>query len=260
MKFHKLVKAFAPIAAVALSGVLSGCDGANVKIDGAEGKPLSDLDLNGAPPHGLVLLGPDEVRIRQGDKLAITIDGDPELVEAMRFTLKDGTLGVLRKEGSWSSKGTAIVNVTMPAPESLVAAGSGSIRAESLGSKAEVTIAGSGDVETMNVVADALEVTIAGSGSYRAAGTAGKLDMTIAGSGEAAMDALKAGNASVTITGSGRSAFASDGKVDARIMGSGVIRVQGRATCEVKATGSGRLVCEPAPQAEATTAKKPRRA
>ena len=256
MRFERFIKAMAPVAVMALATALSGCDGANVRIDGDEGKPLSELDLGGAAPKGLVLLGPDEVRIRQGNGLAITVDGDPAIVDALRFTLKDGTLGVLRKDGAWDGKGSAIVNVTMPAPESLVAAGSGSIRAESLGSKAEVTIAGSGDVETMNVAAEALEVTIAGSGSYRAGGTATRLDLPVAGGGEAAWGARKPDPADISITGSGRSAFASDGKVKASIMGSGVVRVQGRATCEVSATGSGKLVCEPAPQAEARPRRK----
>ena len=242
MAFHRFVRALAPVAVAAL---LAGCDSADISIDGEKGKPLSELDLSGAAPKGLVLLGPDEVRVRAGDRLAITVDGDPALVSAMRFTLKDGTLGLLRDKGNWTDSATAIVNVTMPAPETLVAAGSGTIRAEGLAPQAEVTIAGSGDVETLAVAAKKLDVTIAGSGSYRAAGTAENLEMTIAGSGDAAMEGLKAQTAKITIAGSGRSRFASDGTVNADILGSGEVRVQGRAKCDVKATGSGRLVCEP---------------
>ena len=242
MAFHRFVRALAPVAVAAL---LAGCDSADISIDGEKGKPLSELDLSGAAPKGLVLLGPDEVRVRAGDRLAITVDGDPALVSAMRFTLKDGTLGILRDKGNWTDSATAIVNVTMPAPETLVAAGSGTIRAEGLAPQAEVTIAGSGDVETLAVAAKKLDVTIAGSGSYRAAGTAENLEITIAGSGDAAMEGLKAQNAKITIAGSGRSRFASDGTVNADILGSGEVRVQGQAKCDVKATGSGRLVCEP---------------
>lgn len=245
MAFHRFIRTLAPVAVAACTAALAGCDSADVSIDGEKGKPLAELDLSGAPPKGLVLLGPDEVRLRAGDRLAITVDGNPSLVSAMRFTLKDGTLGILREKGSWTDNSTAIVNVTMPAPETLVAAGSGTIRAEGIAPQAEVTIAGTGDVETLAVAAKSLEVTIAGSGSYRAAGTADKLDMTIAGSGDAAMEGLKAHSAKITIAGSGRSRFASDGEVNADILGSGEVRVQGPAKCAVKATGSGRLVCEP---------------
>ena len=41
-------------------------------------------------------------------------------------------------------------------------------------------------------------------------------------------------------------------------MGSGEVRVIGRATCKVKSMGSGRLVCEPAQTSEATAEAKPK--
>lgn len=245
MSIRPFIRSLAPVAALACATILAGCDGADISIDGDKGRPLAELDMTGTPPSGLVLLGPDEVRLREGDRLAITVDGDKAVVDAMRFTLKDGTLGILRAEGEWKNTATAIVNVTMPPPGSLVAAGSGTIRAERLAPVANVNIAGSGDVETLAVAASKLDVTIAGSGSYRAAGTADSLEMTIAGSGDAAMEGLKAREAKITIAGSGRSRFASDGTVNADIIGSGEVRVQGRAKCQVEATGSGRLVCEP---------------
>jgi Putative auto-transporter adhesin, head GIN domain len=247
MKIHskRFVKACAPLIAVGLLTLLSGCDKAHISIDGEDGKPLSELDMSGAAPHGLVLLGPDTVNITTGDKLAITVEGDKALAENLRFTLKDGTLGVLRKDGMWSSKDSVTVHVTMPAPDQLTMSGSGKIKAATLAKKAEVTIAGSGDVETNAIAADKLEVTIAGSGSYRANGQVAHLDMNIAGSGNANMEGLKAEKAEISIAGSGSSRFASDGEVKANIMGSGEVRVSGRASCTVSALGSGKLICEP---------------
>ena len=231
---------------LAAAALLAGCaDKAQGPFAGVEGRRLADLDLS-AKPTGLILLAPDDVRLRQGENLAITVDGDSAVTDALRFTIHEGRLAVLRRPGAGSG-GKAVINVTMPAPASLVAAGSGCIAAESLAPKADVTIAGSGDIETLAVASEVLKVTIAGSGTYRAAGTAGALDMTIAGSGDAEMDALKAESASIRILGSGRSAFASDGAIRAAIAGSGEVRVRGQARCEVKATGSGKLVCEPAP-------------
>lgn len=226
------------------AAMLAGCAGeAQGPFDAIEGGRLADLDLS-ARPTGLILLGPDEVRLRLGDALAISVDGDSTVTEALRFALHEGRLAVLRQPGS-DVRGTAVVNVTMPAPESLVTAGPGRISAESLAPNADVTIAGSGDIETLAVATKALKVTIAGAGTYRAAGTASSLDMTIAGSGDAEMEALKADSASIRVVGSGRGAFASDGPVRAAIAGSGEVRVRGRAQCEARATGSGRLVCEP---------------
>lgn len=242
MKFN-LSAAFASLAALAAAAAVSGCDGAEVRID--DGKPLSELDTTGEPPRSLTLYGPDEVNIQPGEKLAITVAGDQNAAGDLRFSLKDGTLGIGRKNGS-SAAGTAVVNVIMPPPGKLVAAGSGKIRSQAVASEAEVTLAGSGDIETMNVAADRLKVTIAGSGAYRAAGRATRLELNIVGSGNAAMQDLKTDNATIKIAGSGRSTFSSDGEVNASIVGSGEVTVRGRARCKVSAAGSGKLVCEAA--------------
>jgi hypothetical protein len=255
MSLKSILRGVAPLAALAFAAAASGgCDRMNVSLGGDEGKPLAELDLTGEAPTEVALMGPDTVRIAEGPKLAISVDGDPATAEDMRFTLSNGKLGILRKHSS-SSDGTVTVNVTMPAPRKLMMAGSGKILAPGLaGEEGRVTIAGSGTVETARVETQNLKVEIAGSGTYQAAGAAKSLRLSIAGSGDARMDALKVDEARVDIAGSGDSTFASDGTVRANIMGSGEVRVIGRATCKVHSVGSGRLVCEPAASAEAKPA------
>lgn len=252
MKFSKFVKAFAPVIAIALTAGLSGCDNAKIKFNGEEGKKLADLDTTGAPPTSVALLGPDTVRITEGAKLAITVEGDADTAKNMRFNLKDGTLGVLRKDGSWKDSKTVTVNITLPALREITSLGSGTIHAAKLTGDAKITVAGSGYAETPDVSADTLEVSIAGSGSYRGAGQAKLLELSIAGSGSAEMDALKVGDADINIAGSGDARFASDGTVKASMLGSGEVTVRGRAICTVNAVGSGRLVCETATQTNDT--------
>ena len=154
MKFDRFFRALGPIIAVAMTAGLAACDG-DISINGEKGKPLAEIDLTGTPPEELVLLGPDEVRVTQGDKLAVTVEGDKAVTDKLRFTLKDGTLGVLR-EGKMidADDGKAVVNVTMPAPKTLTMAGSGKINAATLAKEAKVTIAGSGDIETPNVTSE----------------------------------------------------------------------------------------------------------
>lgn len=255
MNFNKFARGLGPVVAIGLAAALAGCNGANVTFDGEKGKTLEELDLSGEAPTGVALLGPDTVRITQGPKLAIKVEGDAETAGAMRFTLKDGTLGILRKDGNWGRDKTVTVSVTLPALSEVSAMGSGSVEADRIGGKASVNIGGSGSVETRAVEAELLDVSIAGSGSYRAAGQAGALELNIAGSGAAEMDALRVDSAEVSIAGSGNARFASDGKVKASMLGSGEVRVKGRATCTVSAVGSGKLVCENG--AEASTPPPP---
>lgn len=246
MRFKSLARSLAPIAALALGAMAAGCDGAKININGEEGKKLSELDLTGTPPSELVVLGPDSVVLTPGNKLAIAVEGDPKITDQLRFTLKDGTLGILRENLRLGRQdGIATVKVTMPAPREVTVAGSGELKAPALASDAKVTIAGSGLMEAGPLANEKLELTIAGSGNYKASGTLKSLDMTIAGSGNAEMAGLKVDDAKLSIAGSGRSELASDGEVKADIMGSGEVRVHGRARCTVKSMGSGRLVCEP---------------
>jgi hypothetical protein len=243
---RNLARAMAPVAVLAVGAMVSGCDAVSMRINGEEGKKLSELDLTGPAPTGLVLAGPDSVILSEGDKLAIAVEGDPAVTDKVRFTLKDGALGILREYPKGDAGGgSATIRVTMPAPGEVTLAGSGAIRAAGLARAAKITIAGSGAMENTALAGDTLELTIAGSGSYKAAGTLRDLSMTIAGSGGADMPGLKVDNARLTVAGSGNSRFASDGNVKAEIMGAGEVRVKGRATCKVEAMGSGRLVCEP---------------
>lgn len=245
MDFRKITSTLAPMIAVGMAAALSGCHNGEISLHGA-GKPLAELDLSGPAPSGVVVLGPDAVRIEPGEKLAIKVEGDPAQANHLRFTLKDGTLGVMRDTKGWDNTGGAVsVLVTMPAPKSLTMTGSGRITAAELAREAQINIVGSGDIDTPKVEGDKLDVSIGGSGTYRGAGHTADLKVNIAGSGSAEMAPLKADKADISILGSGGAQLASDGTVKASMMGSGSVHVKGRAKCEVSAMGSGKLVCEP---------------
>jgi hypothetical protein len=244
MGFKHVLKAVAPVVALAIAGGLAGFDKANVNFNGEEGKELADLDMSGDAPSEVSLLGPDTVDIRDGEKLAIQVEGSEEAKERMRFVLKDGSLGILRRNGDWSDKQLATVIVTIPAPAKINLAGSGRMTAASVSDHPEINVAGSGSLNLASVSAAKMEVNIAGSGSLKAAGTTDKLELNVLGSGSADLAALKVGSANVNVAGSGNTTFASDGDVNANIMGSGDVTVKGRARCKVHTIGSGSLVCE----------------
>lgn len=239
-----IARTLAGIAVIGIALATTACESNPMSIDGHKGVPLADLDLSGPAPEEITLLGPDTVRIVAGDHLAITVEGDPALTSHLRFVRSDGKLGIGRENGSYD--GTATVNLTVPAPRRLILAGSGIMQADSLkGDKVGVTIAGSGTVDAAAIEAGDLKVEVLGSGALNAAGRAQALKLTVAGSGSAAMPGLHAASGEVDLAGSGNASFASDGPVKATIMGSGEVRVKGRASCTVSAMGSGRLICEP---------------
>lgn len=245
MQLDRFLKDIAPLAALTLAGMAKGCgDRGGFKTNVTAGLPLSELDLTAAAPHTIKLAGPDLVIVKSGDSFSISVEGDQAAKDAVRFLLEDDTLSILRNGKDWTATSPATINLVLPTLEKLVLAGSGTIRASKLAKKASITIAGSGLIETTDIAVKRLNVSIAGSGTYRARGSARKLRVTLAGSGDADMAELKASDAKVSIIGSGDSIFASDGDVDARIMGSGNVTVRGGARCKVKSVGSGTLICE----------------
>ena len=252
----RVVPAIAPLAVAAMAAGVAGCDGMDVRFGDKQGVPLAELDMSGDPPTGLVLASSDTVVLRTGDALDIDVSGDPEAVDRMRFAIEDGSLAIAREKGSWGrgDDRKATINVTMPAPGSLVLAGSGVVEADELASEAEIVIAGSGELRVRSLAAEKVALTVAGSGDVRASGAVRNLDMTIAGSGNADLSGVEVETADLSIAGSGTAAFASDGTVDASIMGSGRVTVTGNATCEVDAMGSGKLVCQPWASSERSAA------
>lgn len=243
MRIDGFFKTLAPFAAIAALGALGGCGWQHRQTDGV---PLAELDLGGDAPEEVVLLGPDAVTISDGARFAVTVDGDT--AGQLRFKRDGGTFAIMRDDGEESNAGAATVHITMPAPRKLVVAGSGSMRSERLAGVADVTITGSGNLETPSVAASVLKASIAGSGSYIAAGQVENLELSSAGSGSGQMAGLKAQDARINVAGSGDVVFASDGNVSANIIGSGTVTVRGSARCKVNTVGSGSLVCERQPE------------
>jgi hypothetical protein len=248
MRFTKVLKALGPIVALAVAGGLAGCNNADIKFGGKEGVPLSELDLSGEAPSEVILLGPDAVDIRDGERLAIAVEGSEEAKARIRFVLEDGSLGVLREKATRNESGIAKVIITMPAPAKLTIAGSGRMTAASVSDTPEINVLGSGTLDLPSVAAGKMDVNIAGSGTLKAAGTAETLDLNVMGSGSADLARLKVGNADINVAGAGDAVFTSDGEVKANIMGSGDVTVRGSARCRVRTMGSGTLTCERAPE------------
>jgi hypothetical protein len=244
MRTDRFLGTTGPLFALAALGALAGCNAFDSGLAGGDGVPLAELDLNAGPPEAVALAGPDTVSITAGEQFTVTVEG--EAADKLRFKLENGTLGIARKGDDWlgGNDTAATVRITMPAPRRLSMVGSGRMTSDALASEAELSIAGSGTLETPKVEAASLQVSIAGSGNYIAGGHADSLDLSLAGSGTGDMAGLKAGSAKVNIAGSGDATFASDGDVEANIMGSGTVTVRGAARCKVNAIGSGSLVCE----------------
>lgn len=239
---HKTKTTIAGAALLAGTIGLSGC--INIS-SGFDGEPLAEFDQGGSAPTEISLAGPDDIVLAVGDSLSIEVEGDPDVIETLRFRRTGDSLGVGRDSDGSSLRGKAIIRVTMPAPEGVSIGGSGDIRTETLADKADIAIGGSGSVVVDTIASDRLEIAIGGKGSVSGSGTVKRLEIAIGGSGDINFEGVKADDVEISIAGSGDIELASDGKVEASIVGSGDIVVTGNATCNSTAVGSGNLTCTP---------------
>ncbi len=244
--FNSFTRRAAPLAVLALGTSLSGCAYIVDDWDEVDGVAIGELDMSGDAPDTIELAGPDKVIITEGEGLTITLEGDEQAGEALRFDRNGDELTIARDSSIFDGSGTALIRITMPAPKNLDIAGSGDIEAASLAKVAEVDIAGSGSVKVSALEVDELEIDIAGSGTVSGSGTAKALDISVAGNGDVKFADVMADDVAISIAGSGDVALSSNGTVDASIAGSGDVVVTGSANCTVSSAGSGSLTCRPA--------------
>lgn len=243
---RRKAKMVGAVSALAATISLSGC----INFDtGFSGVPLDEVDMSASAPVDFTLAGPDDAILTVGETLDIQVEGDPDVIEDLRFKLDGDELSVGRESGWDSANGKAIIRITMPAPRELAIAGSGDIKAATLASEAEVTVAGSGEITVESIASEDLEATVAGSGSLTGSGSAKTLEISIAGAGDINFADLTADTVEISIAGSGDVELVSDGTVNTSIAGSGNVAVTGNATCETSSVGSGNVTCRPRPQA-----------
>lgn len=237
------------LAAATLSSASFGLPGCIDFVSGFDGQPLDKLDTSGEAPTEIALAGPDDIVLKVGEALDIRVEGNPDVLETLRFKRSGNMLGIGRASAGRNLDGKAIIHVIMPAPSEVSIAGSGDISAQTLARAAEISIAGSGEVDVAQIASDNLEITVAGSGSISGFGTVSSLQVTIAGSGDVDFQKVAADTVDISIAGSGDVNLASDGRVESAIMGSGDVFVTGSATCKTSALGSGKATCAPAQKA-----------
>lgn len=171
----RILKRLAPFAALAMGATVSGCGNVDMTINGKEGVPLAVLDTAGASPTELVVATNATVVVTEGETLTVAVENDPET--ALRFILDGDTFGVTSDPDLKIKDGAAIVRVTMPAPQSIVIAGSGSVETSVVAANPELVIGGSGSIVMDSIAAETLEISIGGSGSVKGSGTADRLEV-----------------------------------------------------------------------------------
>jgi hypothetical protein len=192
---------------------------------------------------GIALAAPINIELVQGDTESLVLEGDEAALAEIETIVEQGVLKI-RTRSSFESWHMSKVRARVGAKtiESLRIAGSGDINALQLrATDLKVAVSGSGDVRIGTLAAKSIDVSVAGSGDVLVGGKADTVSSTIAGSGDLKAGKLETRDATVKIAGSGDVAVWAKQSLDVKIVGSGDVRYYGDPQIKQTILGSGSL-------------------
>jgi len=194
---------------------------------------------------GIQILGSTDVIIRQGDRSILVVHADENLLENIITKVKNGVL-IVDTEGSIRNYSRMEVFVTMSRLDEISIQGSGDVETDGVisGTDLSIIVNGSGDVD-LNLDYKNLETEINGSGDVEVAGIQGDLTMQIRGSGDFKAKELRLNKCRLSIFGSGDvSLSGTAGTVFIEQAASGDINLHNLKTqdAEIDSSGSGDII------------------
>jgi hypothetical protein len=142
------------------------------------------------------------VLVRQGDRHAVEVRGEANVVPLIEMRLENGSLVV--EDARRFTSSTAEVVVTVRRLGAIAASGSTALVAEGLKAHAlSLALGGSSTVNLRGAALDSLQAAMGGSSALKASGTVGELTLDLGGSSSVQAEQLQA--KSGTINGGGSS-------------------------------------------------------
>jgi hypothetical protein len=168
--------------------------------------------------------GSGQLLLDQSGTESVTVTADDNVLPYVRTEVRDGTLFLGFKDGTYNVRPTRPV-----------------IFRVSVRSIDDLHVSGSGKVDATRIDAAALRLSISGSGDIVLHGRAEDLAVSVSGSGRYIGDEMDAVRATVDISGSGRALVAARERLSADVSGSGMVEYLGTPIVRQHVSGSGRV-------------------
>jgi len=188
--------------------------------------------------------GSFDVKLIEGEEGKLTLRVDENLLQYLITEVKDGKLKIKWKKGmNISHRSDILVTVPFKDIDEVSLAGSGDVYSEDTikATNFKTALSGSGDIK-VKVNATDINTALSGSGDISIAGTTGTLKCAISGSGNISAYELISNEADARIAGSGNIKLNVKDNLKARISGSGNIHYKGDPKRQdTKVSGSGNV-------------------
>jgi putative autotransporter adhesin-like protein len=221
------MRTFPLLLCLQLAPLLGGCV---ISIDSCsnlntvQGSGVSKAEVRQVPEFTRIQVDSSaDVVAHVGGPTSLKVTTDDNLLPFMVTEVRDGTLVITTRSGSYSFRSGLKIEVATP-------------------SLLGVEIDGSSDVIVDGLAGPSFSATISGSGSIHASGATDQLAAEVDGSGDLRLFDLEAKNAKVDISGSGDAQITATEGLTASISGSGDIRYRGNPRLNgLSMSGSGTI-------------------
>ncbi|MBW2967964.1 DUF2807 domain-containing protein [Candidatus Woesearchaeota archaeon] len=187
------------------------------------------------------LSGVGNLHITQGDKSALRVVAEDNIIANMRFEIMDQELVISQKTCLRNTK-PIDVYIVMNDVKSVSLSGSGKIIGENRIESPDLTldISGSGDID-MDLDVGKLVTSVSGSGKVDLEGTADSHTYKVSGSSRLTAPSLRTAITAIDISGSGDSSVHAGQELSVRISGSGDVVYTGEAAVDSSISGMGKV-------------------
>lgn len=213
----------------------------NLNIEQGSGKVItqarevSDFDR-------VVLNGIGDVTITQGDREALEIEAEDNVIPYIKTEVQNGTLEISFTRKSIIPTKSIKFHVTMRSIRGLETKGVSNIQSEKIDTdQLELGISGTGNIDIQNLKADSITVNVSGAGNLTSNGQVNSQKITLSGAGNYDGRDLKSKNAEITITGLGKVVVWVADNLNVTISGTGGVDYYGSPQVSQQISGLGSL-------------------
>lgn len=188
------------------------------------------------------LNGIGDVTITQGDREALQIEAEDNVIPHIQTTVQNGTLQINFDRKTIIPTKSVKFNLTMRNVHGLETKGVSNIQSDKLNTDSlDLGISGTGNIDLHNLTANSATVHVSGAGNLTADGKVGDQKITLSGAGNYNGQDLQSKTAEVTISGLGKVVVWVTDSLDVTISGTGGVDYYGSPRVTQQISGLGRL-------------------
>lgn len=186
-----------------------------------------------------------KVIVQPGDKEAVEIQADDNLLPQLSTEVLSGTLTIKSTETDWKTSVNPSVpvkiNITVRDLNTIVlSAPVGDLEVNDLqAGTLNLVVSGGAQVRLNGIQVDLLDSVLSGAGDIQTSGTADEIKLILSGLGNFNAADLKSNKASLELSGMGDATVRAEEELQATITGAGSIKYFGNPRVEQNVTGAG---------------------